>query len=106
MGSAELAFKLSRELLDAYGIYVQPINYPTVSRGQEMLRVAPTPHHTPEMMQYFVASLVKLWQDNDLELRQPSCESCRLTLKKKYWITTEEHTCDGQECHRYVKACA
>ena len=44
-----MVFKLSRDLLEIYGIYVQPINYPTVARGQEMLRIAPTPHHTKGM---------------------------------------------------------
>lgn len=37
-----------------YNIYVQAINYPTVAKGEELLRIAPTPHHTPQMMFYFV----------------------------------------------------
>lgn len=89
-----------------YGIYVQPINYPTVARGQEMLRVAPTPHHTEHMMEYFVSSMVQLWKDNGLELKQPACVSCQQTLKKKYWITDTDYICSGQNCDKYIVACA
>lgn len=41
-------------MMSRHNIYVQAINYPTVARGEELLRIAATPHHTPEMMKYFV----------------------------------------------------
>lgn len=41
-------------MMSRYNIYVQAINYPTVARGEELLRIAPTPHHTPEMMLHLV----------------------------------------------------
>lgn len=45
-------------MMSRHNIYVQAINYPTVARGEELLRIAPTPHHTPEMMKYFVGEQI------------------------------------------------
>ena len=61
IGDPVKAKKISDILLVEYGVYVQPINYPTVPRGSERLRFTPGPNHDEAMMQALVGALVEIW---------------------------------------------
>jgi 5-aminolevulinate synthase len=68
VGDPVKAKKISDILLAEYGVYVQPINYPTVPRGSERLRFTPGPAHDEAMMRELTGALVEIW--SRLELRK------------------------------------
>jgi len=68
VGCPVKAKRISDILLAEYGLYVQPINFPTVPRGTERLRFTPGPHHSPEMMDELTSALVEIWDRLEMKL--------------------------------------
>ena len=70
VGDPVRAKKISDILLAEYGVYVQPINYPTVPRGTERLRFTPGPQHDEGMMRNLTSALVEIWGRMEMPVAQ------------------------------------
>ena len=101
-----------------YGHYIQAINYPTVPRGAEKLRLAPTPHHSQEMMDQLAEDLLKVWIDVGLPLKPrmtnlkrvcpqggEECIYCKkpVLFEKRQARTSKE--CTIPNCPQMILAC-
>ena len=77
VGDPEKCKEICDLLLAKHGIYVQPINYPTVAKGTERLRITPTPHHDDGLIDSLAAALVDVWRQVGLPFKEPARSSQR-----------------------------
>ena len=70
VGDPERCKQASDLLLERHGIYIQPINYPTVAKGSERLRITPSPYHDDTLIDELAEALVDVWEELCLPFNQ------------------------------------
>jgi 5-aminolevulinate synthase len=72
VGDPEKCKQASDLLLEEHGIYIQPINYPTVAKGTERLRITPSPYHEDALIDQLAEALLQVWERLHLPLNRKS----------------------------------
>jgi 5-aminolevulinate synthase len=70
VGDPELCKQASDLLLERHAMYIQPINYPTVAKGSERLRITPSPHHDDALIDELAEAMVDVWEELGLLLNR------------------------------------
>ncbi|CAG9804830.1 unnamed protein product [Chironomus riparius] len=113
LGNPQQTTAISDMLMQDYGHYIQAINYPTVARGDEKLRLAPTPYHVPEMADVLVADMKTVWNKLGLPLKgmkcPEACQFCRKPLLFDFYESrtrsnTHDSDCQVSNCPQKVAA--
>ena len=81
VGDAELCKAASDLLMERHGVYIQPINYPTVAKGTERLRITPTPFHSDAHVAALVDAMVDVWKALKLPFVEPKIVPFRRTAQ-------------------------
>ena len=82
VGNSEKCKSACDMLLSKHGIYIQPINYPTVPRGMERLRITPSPHHDDTLIDRLSEALVDVWDQLDLPIRRKAIAATKPVMRQ------------------------